>query len=427
MRLKKKHPARMLRLSPPLLLVTTAAFLASNTVRIQAQTDGQLNLTVIHTNDIHSHVDPANALGVACTDADISVGNCYGGAARHKTLIQKLRAARKDSLLLNGGDEGTLFYSYYKGNVTPVIMNELGYDATTVGNHEWDDGPDTVGRFWAKLNMSIVCANIDFSKNPELGKLVKPYTIIEKYDVGLTGYITPTTGDISIAGNTVSFTDPVPAVQKAIDELTAKGVKRIFADPMYQGPYPTLIKNLDGEETLIVQAYCWGRFIGNLDISFNPEGKIVSWVGGPVLVEHSLPGDPILLQQVDGWRSEFEVYSKKYLSYAADDFNLDGCYTRDCYMGNFFNDAMLGHVRRSAEKTGSTPWPDFAFCNSGAIRSGIPKGNITVENVVTTSPFGNYVVQLPLTGQEVLDMLEGVVVGKNLETGKDVTSFIQAA
>lgn len=63
----------------------------------------------------------------------------------------------------------------------------------------------------------------------------------------------------------------------------------------------------------------------------------------------------------------------------------------------------------------------------GAIRAGIPKGDITVENVVTTSPFGKYIFQLPLRGQEILDMLEGVVVGKNLETGKAITTFIQVS
>lgn len=96
-------------------------------------------------------------------------------------------------------------------------------------------------------------------------------------------------------------------------------------------------------------------------------------------------------------------------------------------MGNFFNDAMLGHARMVASTTTGRSWPDFAFANTGAIRAGIPKGDITVENVVTTSPFGNYIIQLPLTGKEILDMLEGVVVGKNTETGKAVTSFIQVS
>ena len=166
-----------------------------------------------------------------------------------------------------------------------------------------------------------------------------------------------------------------------------------------------------------------------MDISFNPEGKIVAWAGEPIQVEHSIQGDPALLQEVDVWRSEFETWSKKVLGYAADNFDLKGCSTQDCSMGNFFNDAMLAAARKTAlaKRSKAYPWPDFSFCNTGGIRSGIPKGNVTVEYVVTTSPFGNYMVQLPLTGKEILAMLEGVVVGKNTETGKDVTSFIQVS
>ena len=69
-------------------------------------------------------------------------------------------------------------------------MNELGYDLGTIGNHEWDDGPANLGRYWPKLQFPIVCANIDFSKNPELGKWVKPYHIFEDLGVAVIGYIT---------------------------------------------------------------------------------------------------------------------------------------------------------------------------------------------------------------------------------------------
>lgn len=90
----------------PLLASTIALLLStSSNTHVQAQKDGTLDITIIHTNDIHSRVDPANDLGATCTAADISVGNCYGGFARHKTLIQKLRAAKKNSLLLDCGDE----------------------------------------------------------------------------------------------------------------------------------------------------------------------------------------------------------------------------------------------------------------------------------------------------------------------------------
>ncbi|KAF9437689.1 hypothetical protein BGZ76_011601 [Entomortierella beljakovae] len=436
--------------------------------------DGWLNLTVIHTNDVHSRVDPANLFGVSCTKKDIASGECYGGTARHKTVIDKLRKSSQHSLLLDGGDE-------FQGNVTAEVMNELGYDLGTIGNHEWDNGPENLGRYWPRLKFPIVCANVDLTKNPDLAKWVKPYHIFEDIGVAVIGYITNTTGDISNAGPTVSFTDPIPAVQKYVNELEAKGIKRIFGlshngygpdmelaanthgidlivgghshsylgdpkNPDYEGPYPTVIKNLKGENTLIVQAFCWGRYIGHLDVVFNPEGKIVSWEGAPILVENSISADPRLLGRIDGWRTEFEEWGATVLGVATDSFDQGSCKQRECTMGNLVADAMLDLARtpildfpidairdlsidgsedESTSLTDGRPWTDFAFINSGGIRSGLPAGNITIEMIMTTSPFGNKLVQTQMSGREILTMLEAVSTGRHEKSQKLVTSNIQ--
>ncbi|KAG0023983.1 hypothetical protein BGZ80_006828 [Entomortierella chlamydospora] len=454
-------------------IVTSALPTASN--------DGWLNLTVIHTNDVHSRVDPANDFGVSCTSEDIATGHCYGGTARHKTIVERLRKSNKHSLLLDGGDEfqGTLFYTYYKGNVTAEVMNELGYDLGTIGNHEWDNGPDNLGQYWPKLKFPIICANVDLSKKPELEKWVKPYHIFEDIGVAVIGYITNTTGDISNAGPDVSFTDPIPVVQKYVDELEAKGIKRIFglshngygpdmelaanthgidlivgghshsylgdpSNPLSEGPYPTVIKNLKGENTLIVQAFCWGRYIGHLDVVFNPEGKIVSWEGAPILVENSVTADPRLLGRIDDWRHEFEEWGETVLGVATDSFDQASCKQRECTMGDFVADAMLEHARtpiftsledyiqnyEQHKKEGrliedGRPWTDLAFINSGGIRSGLPAGNITIEMIMTTSPFGNGLVQAQMSGEEILDILEAVASGRHKKSQKQVTSNIQ--
>ncbi|KAF9278188.1 hypothetical protein BGZ68_008741 [Mortierella alpina] len=458
-----------------LTILTHYSTLALPTSDKVVKNDDWLSLSVIHTNDVHSRVDPANDFGVSCTDDDIETGHCYGGTARHKTVIEGLRKASKHSLLLDGGDEGTLFYTYYKGNVTAQVMNELGYDLATIGNHEWDNGPETLRRYWPQLKFPVVCANIDFTKNPELGKLVKPYHIFEDIGVAVIGYITNTTGDISNAGPSVSFTDPIPAVQKYVDELQAKGIKRILAlshngygpdmelaakthgvdlivgghshsylgdasNPLSEGPYPTVIKNTKGENTLI--AFCWGRYIGHLDVVFNPEGKIVAWAGEPILVENSIPANPRLLKEIDAWRYEFEEWGRTVLGVAKEPFDQNSCKQRECSMGNLVTDAMLEHARTPIFSKAivprdqlaldhpseeSRPWTDFAFINSGGIRSGLPAGNITVEMIMTTSPFGNRLVQAQMTGEEILRMLEAVSAGRYRKSGKQVTSNIQVS
>ncbi|KAF9977330.1 hypothetical protein BGZ73_006371 [Actinomortierella ambigua] len=462
-----------------------------------ADDNGWLNLTVIHTNDVHSRLDPVNLQGVACSEDDITSGHCYGGSARHKTVIDRLRGNAQHSLLLDGGDQfqGTLFYTYYKGNVTAEVMNALDYDVVTIGNHEWDDGPANLARYWPKLKMPVICANIDFSKNPELGKLVKPYHIFEDLKIGVIGYITNTTSDISNAGPTISVTDPIAAVQKYIDELQAKGIQRILAvshngygpdmelaaktrgldlivgghshsylgdpsNPLSEGPYPTVIKNLDGENTLIVQAYCWGRYIGHLDVVFNPEGKIVSWAGQPVLVTYDTPPNQKLQTMVSSWRKEFEEWGKTVLGEATADFDVQGCREGECTMGNFVADAMLTHARERLQGQSdasmdreiaetviydasdneaadeedalamesfaeSKPRVEAAFINSGGIRAALSKGNITIEDIMTASPFGNGLVVINMKGKELLDTIEAVLTGRHPKTGKQVTSNVQ--
>ncbi|KAJ1926865.1 hypothetical protein EC988_010268, partial [Linderina pennispora] len=147
------------------------------------------------------------------------------------TLINKLREGHPNTLLFDAGDQaqGTLFYTVDKFNATYKLMNHLKYDAMCIGNHEFDDGPDFVAKFFNLLRFPVVCANMDTSKNPNLAKIVKPYTIIDKYQLGVIGYITNTTGSISSSGPTVSFSDPATAVNKYVKILRKKGIKRIIA------------------------------------------------------------------------------------------------------------------------------------------------------------------------------------------------------
>ncbi|KAG9319275.1 hypothetical protein KVV02_004109 [Mortierella alpina] len=446
------YPTRL----APLLLAATTAILSVSHAQTSSK-DGWLNLTVIHTNDIHARVDPANYDGFNCSDDDKKKGTCYGGAARHKTLIQDLRKG-KTSLLLDGGDEfqGTLWYNFYKGDVASQIMNALGYDLTTVGNHEWDNGVATLAKFWKQLNMPIVCANCVLSGETLLKDLVKPYHIFEDLGIAIIGYITPTTAATSNAGPTVSFTDPIPAVQKCVDELEAKGIKRILAlshhgyendkvvaaqtrgidlivgahshtllgdekNPLSKGPYPTVVKNQGGEDTLI--AFYMGRYVGNLDVVFDPKGKIVEYQGAPILVDQSIKPDPELQKQVDTWRQKFEAWSTNVLGKATADFDFTRCKNDECSTGNLIADTMLERAKNASSANG--PFPDLAIIQSRVIRAAIPQGLVTAEKVLTTIPYDNVIVQMPMTGQALLQTLEAVVIRQHKDTHKNVTSPIQ--
>ncbi|CAG8762907.1 1305_t:CDS:2, partial [Ambispora leptoticha] len=103
-------------------------------------------LTIIHTNDVHSRYDQINEAATDCSPEQFEKKQCYGGIARHKTVIDKLRRENKNSLLLDGGDQfqGTLFFTYYNGTINSEVMNLLEYNITAIGNHEFDKGPKTL-------------------------------------------------------------------------------------------------------------------------------------------------------------------------------------------------------------------------------------------------------------------------------------------
>ncbi|CAH1759402.1 13549_t:CDS:2 [Entrophospora sp. SA101] len=417
------------------------------------------DLTIIHTNDVHSRYEQINDASTDCTKEQEMKLKCYGGIARQKTVIDNLRKQNKNSLLLDGGDQfqGNLFFTYYDGLVNSKAMNLLGYNVTGIGNHEFDRGPKILAEHHSRLNFPVVCSNVNATLNPNFAKNIKPYHIFEEYNLAVIGYITDTAGGISNSGSTLEFYNPIPIVQHYVDELRSKGIKRILTvshngyvpdkelaakthgvavhigghshtlllndttskDYAYaQGPYPTLIKNAKGEDTLVVQAYWSGKYMGHLDVSLDKEGRVKSYSGAPILLNQSIPQDPNLDKLVKEWKLPFENYTKTVIGRAESAFDQKACQLKECEMGNLLTDSMLW-ARKDVP---------FAFVNSGSIRSGLSKGNITIEYVKTILPFGNSLVEIDVTGQNITDMLESAASRlRNIISNKPVTSFIQVS
>ena len=148
-------------------------------------------LTILHTNDAHARFEPISKYDSDCSAEDNTAGDCFGGKGRLVTAVAEARARSNNSILVDGGDQfqGTLFYTYYKGAMAAEFMNKLGYDAMTVGNHEFDDGPEVLAGFMNSLNFPILMSNADVSGEPLLaGKLAKS-TVIERggEKIGLIG------------------------------------------------------------------------------------------------------------------------------------------------------------------------------------------------------------------------------------------------
>ena len=132
-------------------------------------------LEILHTNDTHSCILPLNP-----NLADTVVAG-RGGFLRRIAMLGQERRSNPRLLLFDSGDfsQGSPFYTIYKGNVEVELMNRMGYDAATIGNHEFDFGLENMARVFRKAKFPIVCANYDFTGTPVEG-LVKPYVILKR-------------------------------------------------------------------------------------------------------------------------------------------------------------------------------------------------------------------------------------------------------
>ncbi|MBR7155028.1 MAG: metallophosphatase [Paludibacteraceae bacterium] len=172
----------------------------------------QDHLTILHTNDTHSQVEPLD--------------NNQGGYARRMGMIAEERKADKNLLLVDAGDfcQGTPYFNYYHGRVELEAMNRMRYDAATLGNHEFDNGLDTLAVALRTAKFPIVCANYDFT-GTALEGLVKPYTIVRKggLKIGIFGLGCNPKGIISDKNFAPAvYLDPYPVAQQTVDALRAE-------------------------------------------------------------------------------------------------------------------------------------------------------------------------------------------------------------
>ena len=169
----------------------------------------QQTITILHTNDTHSQVEPIEA---GKRDA-----NC-AGYARRMGFIERERQADPDLILVDAGDfsQGTPYFNFYHGRIEMDALNRMGYDAATLGNHEFDYGLDTLAVILRMAQFPIVCANYDVRNTP-LDGLVKPYTILLKkglrigvFGIGVNPHSLIATKNFA----PVRYLDPVTSAQE---------------------------------------------------------------------------------------------------------------------------------------------------------------------------------------------------------------------
>ena len=177
----------------------------------------QKHLEVLHTNDTHSCIMPLNP-----NLADTAVAG-RGGFLRRVAMIKEERAKNPDLLLIDSGDfsQGSPFYTMFKGDVEVGLMNLMGYDAVTIGNHEFDFGLENMARIFKMAKFPVVCANYDFTGTCVEG-IVKPYVIIKRngLKIGLFGLSPQLEGLVDLSKcKGVTYLDPIEVGNRVAAEL----------------------------------------------------------------------------------------------------------------------------------------------------------------------------------------------------------------
>ena len=394
------------------------------------------SLTILHTNDFHARFEPISRFDSGCGEESNLEGKCFGGSARIMTAIETAKERTDNWLLVDGGDQfqGSLFYTYYKGAAAAEMMNKMGYDAMTVGNHEFDDGPEVLRDFVNATKFPILMSNADISGEPLLTGAIQKSTVIAKGGerIGLIGLTPQDTDELAAPGPNVVFTDPVGAVQAEVDKLTADGVNKIVVlshsgynvdlqvaegttgvdvivgghsntllsnvNDRAVGPYPTMVG-----ETAIVQAYAYGKYLGELKVVFDDEGVVASATGEPILLDRHVSEDEDTKARVTELASPLDEIRNKVVAAAAAPIEGDRsvCRVEECPMGNLVADAMLDRVKDQGIQ--------IAIANSGGIRASIDGGEVTMGEVMTVLPFQNTLSTFQTKGQTIIDALENGV------------------
>jgi 5'-nucleotidase len=216
---------------------------------------GPKKITVLHTSDTHSCILPLNK-----NLADTMLAD-RGGFLRRISMLKQERAKDPNLLLFDCGDfsQGSSYYTMFKGDVEVGLMNQMHYDAVTIGNHEFDFGLDNMIRLFKMANFPVVCSNYDFG-NTELKDIVKPYIVLKRQGVkiGVLALCPPLEGLVSTKNyGPLKFLNPVEVTNSMVDVLRNKEKCDVVICLSHLGwevtEYPdnTLIKNTSGIDLVL--------------------------------------------------------------------------------------------------------------------------------------------------------------------------------
>ena len=419
--------------------VIVSIFIIVFAINLNAQ---EKKITIIHTNDLHSHFLGFSP-NIDFTENKINDDTTKGGWSRIATVINKIKHDRKNTVLvLDGGDflMGSLFHMLSREEALELqILNDMGYDAIVIGNHEFDLKPKGLGRIMTaaskQKNMpAFLMANAVFSKKSEKDDsleavfkkgIIKPYTVIKRdgIKIGLYGVLGKDAAEVAPFASPVTFSDIIETSKKVVTTLREKeGVDMVICIS-HSGIYDNkdhsedeiLAREVPGIDVLIsghthtkleqpiiingtpiVQSGENGLHLGILDITF-ANGKVTVDKYKIVAIDDSIPTDPAINRKIQAFIGKInrDVLQKHNLTFfqtiAETDFDLT-LEEDESNLGNLITDAMRWYANKydSDPKDPSTR-VDIAVESYGLIRDSVYKGKtgkIAVSDLFRAFPLG---------------------------------------
>lgn len=393
---------------------------------------GKVPLSLLYTNDIHSRVDPFPV------NFYYGFYAAKGGMARLATAIKDLKAKQPNTLAVDSGDylQGTPYFNFFKGETEMKLMQALGFDAITIGNHEFDNGVDDLMKVLPHYKGKLITTNMTFT--PEVAQR---YSVIKvgQVRVGLFALITEVNGLVSAPNfKGAKYYDPIACAKAAVAKLKQESdvvvlLSHMGTVPPYSeeggddheaGPItdevlaakvpgidviisghthvmikrPKLIRHNNASPTYIVSSGMGGGYLGKADLTLE-RGKTVALANDCLPLTNAVPAHPAIEAMIAPYRATMDRSIKVELGEATGQFKRYGAKDMESSLNNLISDACLAAARSIKPETA------FAVTSSGTPRNPISQGKILVEDVFYALPFDNQLVLMEVNGKTALEML----------------------
>lgn len=394
-------------------------------------------LVILHTNDTHSTIDPTP--------------EGTGGILQRKAIIDSIRNVEKNVLLVDAGDvvQGTTFFKYFNGDVEYPLMDMMGYDLRILGNHEFDNGIESLAKYYKETKGVPLSANYDFT-DTELEGVFHPY-VIKEYDgkkIGFMGINIDPASIISSKNFGGKYIEVLPLANTLAEKLKKKegcdmvvaithigydkindkicdvelvesskdidliigGHTHTVIDPNDPNGVPSLIYNAERKPVRVVQTGKQGKYLGkvtvDLDLLPGINGEAIEYELIPVtdrFREKQL--DAEMVKFLQPYRNKVDSINNVVVAFSEYDLpkeKLGGLPNLTADIAYQLGVEIVDSLKNAGM---DIPGLDMAVMNVGGIRHHMPKGAITEGQILSTYPFSNHFVLMEVQGKHIIEAL----------------------